>query len=344
MRQEQGPTVVAELRDRSQKLRQELESLRQQCARAAMKTCEIQLKTEERQQQQQKQAAVAVNLERLHRLEKSLCDNSQGALVQAIHSAQNHARTLRFHWALRAFQMHRLQVDDENIKKQPERRKGQRSFVSGIGKIFGLPLPHAGPELYFVLPAEELQSALRLVASLTCLASRCLGIVLPHPILLQPPNENEVDESDIAGHSICGHHQSEGVYNNATSSSNILNATGSLNSSISSALQSGTNSLNNYQAPSSMDPTKVEQRVKHAVSAVIAEDQSKTTHYALSAEKMNQDEFAIALQLLQNDIIALGIRAGVPVDKLWSGEAVLLNLHALHLYCETQVVQSINVG
>ena len=85
-----------------------------------------------------------------------------------------------------------------------------------------------------------------------------------------------------------------------------------------------------------MDPAHVEQRVRHAVSTVIAEDQSKTTLYVLSAEKMNQDEFAIALQLLQNDIIALAIRAGVPVDKLWPGEAILLNLRALQLYCEEQ--------
>ena len=345
MRQEQGPSVVAELQDRSQQLRRELESLRQQCAQAAVKTCEMQVRTEERQQQQQKQAAVAVNLEQLHRLEKSICDCNQGALVQAIQSAQSHARTLRFQWALLSFQMHRLQVDDESQRKQMERRQAHggdgerftrnRNFVSGIGKIGGLPLPHAGPELYGVLPAEELQSALRLVASLTGLAAQCLGILLPHPILLQSPSDK--DREDIAAHSTRYQHGDSERHNNYPS--NLMHASASLTTSpISSALQNGSLPVDTkkYRAPSSMDPANVEQRVRHAVSAVIAEDQSKTTHYALAAEKMNQDEFAIALQLLQNNIIALCIRAGVPVDKLWPGEAVLLNLQALHLYCEAQ--------
>lgn len=348
MRQEQGPSVVSELQDRSRKLRIELESLRQQCAEAALQTCEMQLKTEERQQQQQKQAAVAVSSEQLHRLEKSICDSNQGALVHAIRNAQSQARTLRFQWALRAFQMHRLQVDDDagqqSRNKQTGRRKGQRNFVSGIGKIGGLPVPHAGPELYGVLPAEELQSALRLVASLTCLAARCLGILLPHPILLHPSHDNESEQNDIAGHSARNLRGDVGGFDRPPGSSDFLiHPIESSTSSISSALQTGPLSRNssrskNYRAPSSMDPANVEQRVRHAASAIIAEDRSKTTHYALSAEKMNQDEFAIALQLLQNDVIALAIRAGVPVDKLWPGEAVLLNLHALELYCETQAL------
>jgi hypothetical protein len=47
--------------------------------------------------------------------------------------------------------------------------------------------------------------------------------------------------------------------------------------------------------------------------------------------------FAIALQLLQNNVIVLCIRAcWCPVSKLWPAEAMLLNLHALDAYCEQQ--------
>lgn len=343
-----GPSGMAELQDRSRALREELERLRQECAEAAVRLCATQLRTEERLQQLHEQAAVSTNRETLHRLNQSICDpkNSRGALVLAIGGARESVRTLRFHWALQAFQMHRLQVEEgyADASRQTERRKGaRRNFVSGVGKIGGLPLPHAGPELFGVLPAEELQSALRLVAQLTNLAARCLGILLPHPILLQPPSSenstpSRLDEGDIASLAL-----DNGGGDSAFSRQPVNTQETSLASSITTALQEQASSLlgESSLAPVrlSMDPGKVQQRVRHAVSAVIAEDQSRncSTHYALAAENTNRDEFAIALQLLQNNVIALGIRAGVPVMKLWPGEAVLLNLHALKLYCETQV-------
>ncbi|EJK70617.1 hypothetical protein THAOC_08008 [Thalassiosira oceanica] len=57
-------------------------------------------------------------------------------------------------------------------------------IASGVGKIGGLPLPHAGLALYGVIPQLVLSSSLRLVASLTQMVARCLGVVLPHPILV----------------------------------------------------------------------------------------------------------------------------------------------------------------
>jgi hypothetical protein len=57
---------------------------------------------------------------------------------------------------------------------------------NGIGKIGGMLLPHAGQELFGPLRHDMLSSSLRLVSSLTNLLARCLGIVLPHPILLRP--------------------------------------------------------------------------------------------------------------------------------------------------------------
>ena len=59
-----------------------------------------------------------------------------------------------------------------------------------------------------------------------------------------------------------------------------------------------------------------------------------SSQFALVVE--NDEEFAIALQLLQNNVVVLCIRAGVPVSKLWPAEAVLLNLYQLDQYCHEQ--------
>ena len=119
----------------------------------------------------------------------------QGSLHHALDVASKQVRFLRFQWARKALAMHRLDIDPNDTKMTPlQERRSQKTTTTvptprrarGIGKIGGLPLPHAGPELYGVLPPKELQSALRLVASVTCTVARCLGIVLPHPILLTP--------------------------------------------------------------------------------------------------------------------------------------------------------------
>ena len=289
--------------------------------------------------------------------------------------------------------------------------------MSGIGKICGLPLPHAGMELYGVLPCEELQSALRLVAHLTHVLARCINLRLPHPIVIVPPspqrpqsvsslsseptnqyrqkqqrfasslfsNGND-DDGDIAG---LASTQLDG--SPASSPAGIGSITASL-SSLSSILSGGgivesrstvsgpaPRSQHNVPPPSmlqlSMDPKRVEARIRHATSAIIAEDQSRTTFYTLSTvtstivssnnlaleehtdssdfvdkpittsdtgltathqQKVN-DEFAIALQLLQNDILMICMNVGVPIDQLYPGEALLLNLYALQLYCSENV-------
>jgi len=127
----------------------------------------------------------------------------------------------RFHLALQAFEMHRMDVGTEyknlmlndfirydnnnnynnnndtdtskNDKQIAELTQFQRRIrdkvISGIGKIGGLPLPHRGA-LYNYLKSDVLTSSLRLVASLTQLLARCLGILLPRPILLRPIMEH----------------------------------------------------------------------------------------------------------------------------------------------------------
>jgi len=117
-----------------------------------------------------------------------------GGLRDALHSGTREIRTLRFHLASRAFDMHRLDVGEDYNGDDGGGRKGHddaavsskigNEGATGVGRIGGLPLPHAGPVLYGVIPPAVLASSLRLVASLTQLVARCLGVVLPHPILV----------------------------------------------------------------------------------------------------------------------------------------------------------------
>ena len=83
-----------------------------------------------------------------------------------------------------------------------------------------------------------------------------------------------------------------------------------------------------------MESSVVQERIRHASAAILAEDTSaNSSRYSLSAKVMAQDQYAIALQLLQDDVVVLCIRAGVPVAKLWPAQAILLNLQALYEFC-----------
>ena len=363
-----------------------------------------------------------------------------GAFIHSIETAQATVRTLRFHWSLQAFAMFRIQVDDEDMfhsiknneqgdgtttsdkdknansgtRRVRHSRDSTKVVVSGIGKISGLPLPHAGMELYGVLPCEELQSALRLVAQLTHVLARCFQIRLPHPIVIVPPqrqqspsslsvdpinqqrfasstsstvNYQDGDIADLAEqsrNSITSAPTAGGINSitaSLTSLSSILSGGGIAEARSAASGPSPLSSQHNSQQQLmmlSMDPKHVESRIRHATSAIIAEDQSRTTFYTLSTitpstvETNNvaieenpsssnfvsnnshnntkpstvsatgstsqqqhkvHDEFAIALQLLQNDILMVCMNVGVPIDQLYPGEALLLNLYALQLYC-----------
>ncbi|KAL3893473.1 MAG: hypothetical protein SGARI_008153, partial [Bacillariaceae sp.] len=77
--------------------------------------------------------------------------------------------------------------------------------------------------------------------------------------------------------------------------------------------------------PPSTDATIVAQRLKHATAAVLSDgDGDHASTFILSPA--NGEEFPIALQLLQNNILTLCIRAGVSIHKLWPAQALLLNL------------------
>ena len=136
-------------------------------------------------------------------------------LPEALSSLVSEAQRLRLVLALRAFESHRLDVCPEHGEERRDGNEDEASLGSkeggaaasspssagaeaerrhrrrprGVGKVGGLPLPHAGPALYGVLPPAVLASALRLTAGLTGTVARCLAVDLPHPVLLRavPP-------------------------------------------------------------------------------------------------------------------------------------------------------------
>jgi hypothetical protein len=314
---QQEPTL-SELAYESESLRQELGQLRHDCSSLAVKVAAQVVKNDERRAHVH--AECQQSREKLNKLQETLVVS---AMPLALEEAKAMVRVRRFQLAIQVFDMHKLQVGEEQSISSRQRH------ARGIGKLGGLPLPHAGPELYGVLPPQELSSALRLVASLTSTVAQCLGIVLPHPILLQRGNSK--GGRDII--ETCVPKPFEAVESTVEPSTTLM-------SSISSLWTKKTvtpaPTLLDDQMPPSMDRDAVVERLQHARHAVLAENESRNScNYVLSAS--NPDEFAIGLQLLQNDVVALCIRAGVLIEDLWPAEALLLNLQALFKYSKKQV-------
>ena len=101
-----------------------------------------------------------------------------------------------------------------------------------------------------------------------------------------------------------------------------------------------------------MDQDSVSIRLKYATHAIIYESNSRkngnvakyelkppSSNIDLDKQRQEEEHFTIGLQLLQNDIIALSIQAGVPVQMLWPAEAMLLNLNSLKLYASDMLKQ-----
>lgn len=378
---------LGELQAESQQLRERVAMLRKQCGEMAVRVASQAVENDSRREAAQSALSTAgggdgAPRHQLEQLEQSLL---QGSLHHALDVAAKQVRVLRFQWARKALAMHRLDIDPNDVVKltpyqQLQSNKNGKASIQrrarGIGKIGGLPLPHAGPELYGVLPPKELQSALRLVASVTCTLARCLGIVLPHPILLTPSSgtkgEDITDTVELQRRLRESHHSTTlvhdvptqpttttsfgGASSPASTSSSIMSlmdtsywkrsakkalarATGQTKSSSSSSFPSSSNSnANQYQSSTSsqsMDSNQISLRIHHATAAVLVEDGNpSSSKFVLSAEMMHQQDFAIALQLLQNDVVVLCIRAGVPVGQMWPAEAILLNLYQLDQYCQ----------
>eukprot|EP00934_Nitzschia_sp_Nitz4_P000693 Nitzschia sp. Nitz4//scaffold199_size41809//12125//13750//NITZ4_007448-RA/size41809-processed-gene-0.50-mRNA-1//1//CDS//3329540555//693//frame0 len=438
-----NPQPLGELQEQSRQLRERLSCLRQQCADMAVRVASQAVENDTQREHIQdlqlqppshalEEASTMVPQVQLERLEQSVLD---GSLRQAIQLTSLQVRVLRFQWARKAFAMHRLDIDHSDTQfthhqqqrmRRPNADAAMPRRARGIGKIGGLPLPHAGPELYGVLPPTELQSALRLVASVTSSVARCLGIVLPHPILMTPAEQPNADITDTVSdqallHRIRENHHAVSL-DDEPATSNISHTThgnfhsgpnptggGVLPSITSSAywtsqpMRFGTSSTSSilslmdtsywkrsaqkalaratghpsgssgmgsaeshpsghpqypshtqqqYTAnvartlsttptpfiPPSMDAQQLAMRIQYATAAVLAEDDRPgSSQFALTTTTpQSSQDFAIALQLLQNDVVALCIRTGVNVDTLWPAEAVLLNLYQLDQYCREQ--------
>ena len=347
---------VSELGFESERLREKLTKLREECGSLAVQVASQVVENDARRDQ-----SWHLPKEQLQRLNQALYYPEGGAMTQAMSTATDTVKRLRFAWALQVFGMFRLDVAAE-VKRPTERQRNAR----GIGKIGGLPLPHAGPELYGPLPQRELQSALRLVAGLTLTLARCLGVLLPHPILLQPhgPQGDIIESVSAVDEPKKETSTEEAIDKNAaiiqkppvaTTASSIISLmeTSTWGRSARTALQRATGTktgpILSHQpvlekqvvVPPSMDSTAVSQRLLHAKAAVLAETAKSSERFAL-VPSAHGEEFAIGLQLLQNDVVALCIRVGVPVSELWPAGAVLLNLQALMRHCQLQVMQCDN--
>jgi len=432
---------IPELQAESRRLRDRSAALRKECGDMAVKVAQAALENDTiRETMAMNSSPIERQRVDLQRLEQKFLE---GSLTSAIDTATRQVRFLRFQWARKVFAMHRLQIDTEDIKLTPLQKRRQESQpgqqlqrrARGIAKISGLPLPNAGPELYGVLPPRELQSALRIVATVTSTVARCLGIVLPHNILLTFNSSTSsvgditdtISDEDLQQRNVSRNDQGPTRFRNTTTTPNfhqdtsffnrsnqgmganhaggygasrfsttttnnnnntqpsvissstaslysmmdtsyfynkakkaLAKATGqqttttkttttSSSSSKNTMLRSGmaTSSNSSKTIERSFDATIVAQRLSHATAAILTDvdttadatnNNSASSKYALSCKAMHQgdDDFAIALQLLQNNVITLCIRAGVPVSKLWPAEAMLLNLHELEKFCQRQ--------
>ena len=376
-------------------------------------------------------------------------------LPGAISSLVSEVRSRRLALALQAFDAHRIDIgpdcsnavqndkdedtsegqdaDETGAKARAAARKERmRRRPRGVGKICALPLPHAGPALYGVLPPAVLASSLRLVSILTVVLSRCLGIALPHPIFLRPliaksiastsssssrakaraaaalarAQRKEcgdiietVDNGEVLEYMVAlnGGDDTEDVISNgngnppsssssgsqallssassirtlgrtarwalakatghSTTTGEVAAAKSSSSTSASSAVMSEappmysnlSNAKQTYSAP--IDKATMANQIRHAAAAVIWEGSDGTGgEYTLIPPgwtgapvrtRSPEDDFATGLQLLQNDVVALCIRAGVQVSDMWPAEALLLNLDLLRIRLSRQVYEEI---
>ena len=230
-------------------LKKKFEFLQNQTSALALKVTAKTMENEEREEQLGMQASrVAIGRDRLERMRQCMLLSSstlthsnniasseeekkatEGTLIQeeeheiegqggglrdALISGTREIQSLRFQYALKVFDMHRIDVGEPynsnstgNNNNNSKSNNESKPTATGVGgKISNLPLPHAGPALYGVLPPMVLASSLRLVASLTNLVARCLGVILPHPILVCEREENWCREK------CCGRCGKVGVY------------------------------------------------------------------------------------------------------------------------------------
>ena len=192
-----------------------------------------------------------------------------------------------------------------------------RSSLRGVMTIVGLPLPNVGSGSVLVdaLPPNVCASALAAVALLTAVVANVLGLALPHPVI---PRLGTDGHASVCGDGVMTRSQQGGPRRRRHS----FDSSGSSSSSSASGTRPtswGRGSSFNEAATPPLHPRK-------------------SQRYALSPG--DGDNFVIALNLLQNDVTHLCVKAGVDPGVLWPAEALLLNLAELRDTAERRVLEA----
>jgi hypothetical protein len=315
---------------------------------------------------------ISTTINVLHALEEMVLDGLSATLAQS----HDLVRTVRYTWALECFHIYPLQVDEQHLQshkgikddgnhsvtpgsgnEHPHQvllggsssssgsttTMGNGTTTAGISKICGLPLPNAGSELLGVLPASELQSALRYTAALTQRIAQCLNIPLPHPIRLSG-GDQYVPSTDIISTTTT---TTEPCVPTSTATTTSANPTTTMTAQ--ERRQNIQFATTAWIYESAAAAVSANEKTKASSSSATSANTNHNHHHPPSTHSSSlyrladsrTDEFQIAWQFLQNNIFVLCLQAGVPIHHLSSGEAVLVNLHALqrHLLWSRLVLQ-----
>lgn len=414
-----------------------LSALREECASKTIILASLSLQNSNRTVAiEQQQERIYQLQHQLYMLRNCILYEDTSSLTGVIDRHVNVIKEKRFQLALHAFQMHRLDVGEEysrlsmkellrlaeldevtsNEENSRFKRLVKEKVPSGIGSIFGLCMPHRGPsDFYGIIPHDVLISSLRYISSLTNILARCLGIDLPHPIVLNATSSQSkqsflqdtadivqsVPSNQVLDASSRGNHMTlmadldlltsgtpkdtKLIALDATTKSTLATlhipsengkVTSSSNASLMSLVGSSSNLISRaaHRAFDKMkgsnhdtmhhgqyhyhdknvrdrnevlrkDKSSLKTKLQNASYAVIYESnnlensQMNPVKYELKPplNGLEDESYTTGLQLLQNDIVALVIRAGVPVAMLWPAEAMLLNLQSLYLFCQCQL-------
>ena len=190
----------------------------------------------------------------------------------------------------------------------------RRGSLRGVMTIVGLPLPNVGSAvLASALPRNVCASALAAVALLTSVVARVLGVTLPHPLIPRLGTDAYAAVTDRAGTASARRHSFDESFADEDS--------GRPTSWSAGAFRRG-----KVPAPGS----SVGASQGRATSFLASSPRNGPQRYALApAVGASNDNFVVALNLLQNDLTHLCVKAGLDPQDLWPAEALLLNLAEL---------------
>lgn len=261
-------------------------------------------------------------------------------------------RAHRLNQALTVLRMMKINAqpperNESSYDKDSNTLKPLKMPVTGCSSILSIPLPNCGDysgitdiqyakiTLYIIIiqpgtPLNVVTTALAYIAHLVDALSATLNIPLPHPLLPFQSSECMVS----AQHDLWARAQVPNCSYSLCPARNIThNHTGfkefdwaSLNTlSAGHAIGQKEDSSRTFSS-SSTPPGHI------VVANAIVHGEMR--QYAVNAT------FAAALVLLQADVVALCVRAGLAAESLFPAEAMLWNLHLLQQHCTQAVRQS----